>query len=284
MTEDKKIEYYRIIVSEPSEQNGESITHDLLETINDIHGSMIEFRKFVIEELTSIKREINTPKQKEDQHDRLVHLEKENKRLKDEIRTKEQVINKLMSGTDSSTKTNKPNEQSKGKPSPKPATKEKEYVEIVGDSMINGFEERGFCKNHRTKVRKPPGATSTDILDHIKPVLRRKPAKIIIHAGTNDITNGINYLKNVKTLVKMIGEESPSTKLCLSGVVKRFDIQSREHLVEDINKRLKNYCSQNKIDFIDNDNIGKKDLGIKKLHPNKKGLKILVNNFLKYLS
>ena len=38
------------------------------------------------------------------------------------------------------------------------------------------YEEKGFCKNHRTKVRNHSGATSTDI--HIKPVICRKPENL----------------------------------------------------------------------------------------------------------
>ena len=63
--------------------------------------------------------------------------------------------------------------------------------------MLNGIHERGTNKdeNIKAKIRKYPGASSIDILDHIKPSLRKAPEQIIIHAGTNDISN---YLKNVK--------------------------------------------------------------------------------------
>ena len=43
--------------------------------------------------------------------------------------------------------------------------------------------------------QKYPGASSTDILGHLKPSLQKAPEKIIIHAGTNDIYNNINYLR-----------------------------------------------------------------------------------------
>ena len=41
-----------------------------------------------------------------------------------------------------------------------------------------------------------PSTSSTDILDHIKPSLRKEQDQIIIHAGTNDLTNDHNYLNN----------------------------------------------------------------------------------------
>ena len=146
----------------------------------------------------------------------------------------------------------------------------KEYVEIVGDSMINGIEERGLAKNKRVKVRKHPGATSEDIIDHLKPVIRKKPSKIIIHAGTNDIKNGTNYLHNVKQITKMIKSELPKTKICFSGIVRRYDMIDGEKHVDEVNRRLLNYCKQEELDFLPNDNIGKNDLGKKLLHPNKR--------------
>ena len=68
--------------------------------------------------------------------------------------------------------------------------------------MVNGIQEKGMNKdsNMIIKIRKYPGVSSTDILDHIKPSLRKDPDQILIHAGTNNLTNDQNYLKNVKKI------------------------------------------------------------------------------------
>ena len=68
--------------------------------------------------------------------------------------------------------------------------------------MLNGIHERvkNNDENIKVKTRKCPGASSIDILDHIKHSLRKAPEQIIIHAATNDISNNTNYLKNVKKL------------------------------------------------------------------------------------
>ena len=42
------------------------------------------------------------------------------------------------------------------------------------------------------------GATSEDILTKIDDVLDEKPASLIVHVGTNDLTNEINLLSNAK--------------------------------------------------------------------------------------
>ena len=72
--------------------------------------------------------------------------------------------------------------------------------------MLNGIPEKELNKNAdiRIKIQKYPGASSIDILDHITPSLRKEPGQIVIHEGTNDLTNDHNYLNNVKKILKMI--------------------------------------------------------------------------------
>ena len=84
----------------------------------------------------------------------------------------------------------------------------KSHIEIIGDSMLNGIHERGINKDENIKVKigKYPGAPLIDILDHIKLSLRKAPEQIVIHGGTNDISNNTNYLKNVKKIVKLVKE------------------------------------------------------------------------------
>ena len=85
------------------------------------------------------------------------------------------------------------NQLSKAKP------EKKSHIEIIGDSLLNGIHERGMNEdeNIKVKIRKYPGASSVDILDHIKTTLRKAPEQIIIYAVTNDISNNTNYLNNV---------------------------------------------------------------------------------------
>ena len=106
---------------------------------------------------------------------------------------------------------------------------------------------------------------------------------IIVHAGTNDITNKINYLRNVKQMVKEVREESPNTQIVFSSVIQRFDIKDGPNLVTDVNVRLKNYCQQNNLSFINYDNITENFFGKKKLHPNNKGTSLFARNFLSFL-
>ena len=44
-----------------------------------------------------------------------------------------------------------------------------------------------MSKNSQVKIATFPGCTTQDMKDHIKPLLRRTPAELIIHVGTNSL-------------------------------------------------------------------------------------------------
>ena len=74
---------------------------------------------------------------------------------------------------------------------------------IVGDSMLAGIEEKRISGNRSVKVRIFPDATTHDICNYLKPLLKKNRDKIILHVGTNmvnetsrDISNEILSLKN----------------------------------------------------------------------------------------
>ena len=77
----------------------------------------------------------------------------------------------------------------------------KNTVLIVGDSMLNNIDERTLSKRYTTKVRCFRGSTVNDLHDYIKPLIRKKPDKIILVIGTNDIQNEsvADVLKGIKS-------------------------------------------------------------------------------------
>ena len=98
---------------------------------------------------------------------------------------------------------NSPNNTESRDVKPKTNKRKKIRVEILGDSMLNGFQEKRLNKNKdiNIKIRTYSDIrkySSTDILEHIRPSLRKEPDQIIIHAETNYLKNDHNYLNNVK--------------------------------------------------------------------------------------
>ena len=76
------------------------------------------------------------------------------------------------------------------------------------------------------------------MIDYIKPELRHKPDIVILHSGTNDITNDVNTVKKMKKLVKKIEENDGSTDIVISGLIKRFNHNAIDD-TERINEKLK---------------------------------------------
>ena len=64
----------------------------------------------------------------------------------------------------------------------------------LGDSMLNNINSCGLSKSKEVDVLNFPGTTSSDVLTKIDDMLNKKPTSLIVHVGTNDLTNYINLL------------------------------------------------------------------------------------------
>lgn len=159
----------------------------------------------------------------------------------------------------------------------------KKVVYLVGDSLLHGIHERGLTKKHSVKVKAHGGATTRDMIDHIKPVLRRQPDTIIVHCGTNDLTANVNTIEQMEEILKVAKQESSNTKIVISSVVTRADQAGMKKKVSKLNNKLKTFCNDNGIKLIDHSNINDECLATKRLHLNKRGDSFLANNFLKFI-
>ena len=106
------------------------------------------------------------------------------------------------------------------------------------------------------------------LLKDLNNLIKYQPESIRIHAaGTNDLTNGINMLNNAKKIVKELttklpkvkialsGLKLPKVKIAFSGLITRKERKNLHNNVTESNKRLRNYCRQKDIDYMDNSNI-----------------------------
>ena len=79
--------------------------------------------------------------------------------------------------------------------------------------MVNSTEVRD--EQHKS-VSYQSETSFIDMIDHLKPSLRKAPDKIIIHAGPNDIINNVNYSSNVKKIVKLVPETATTQNMKFS--------------------------------------------------------------------
>ena len=145
-------------------------------------------------------------------------------------------------------------------------------IEIIGDSHLNAIDPTGLSNKKNVIIRNHPNATTEDINSHIVPSLKKKRDVIIIHSGSNDLTNDIDTIQHMQSLVNKIRHKSANTKIAISSIFIRTDKNDLKQRVINLNAKLKSFCDDNLLDFIVHNNIDETCLGQKKLHLNKKGL------------
>ena len=92
---------------------------------------------------------------------------------------------------------------------------QKVIVIVVGDSLLNGINEKDFCKKHNVKVKNVPEGTT--LLDKTDRLVGQKPDYIIVYSGTKDITRGINTLNTVNTIDRKVKNSLLNTRLAFSS-------------------------------------------------------------------
>ena len=151
--------------------------------------------------------------------------------------------------------------------------------------MLNGIVDRGLSnREHKVWVKNHPGANTEDILDHLKPTLRRKPELVIIHSGTNDITDDKDTMLFLDKAIELVQKDSPNTEVAISLPIMRKDKEGRySKKLRDLKRKIQKHCTDKDIALIDNDNITQDGLGIKGLHLNRKGNSQLARNLKDFI-
>ena len=142
--------------------------------------------------------------------------------------------------------------------------------------------EIGISKNRNVKVRPQPGCTKENIEDYIEPILRKNPDAIIIHSGTNDITNDKPTKNEIKKVVKLIEDTNPNIEVIISGLIHREDREENDEIAS-INNQLESYCNSKNLLFVNNNNMESSCLAKDKLHLNKTGNSIFAKNIISIL-
>ena len=90
-------------------------------------------------------------------------------------------------------------------------------------------------------IRCFPGATTQNMHDYIKPTLKRKPDKVVIHVGTNDTKHreAPQIVESIDQLYEKIKTNSRDTDITLSELIIREDSATMKIKVLEVNRTRK---------------------------------------------
>ena len=102
--------------------------------------------------------------------------------------------------------------------------KVKEKVILVGDSIDSGAKGKHLSTDKSTTiVCDIPCATSDDMVHHTNIFAKKKPKKLIVHAGSNDIYSNIDTIGNYVKIHYYVKTNANETKLIFSQTCCRGD-------------------------------------------------------------
>ena len=116
----------------------------------------------------------------------------------------------------------------------------KKSIIIAGDSIVKHLQGRKMTKQHNVRVNSFPGATVEDMKDYVKPLLRRKCDKFIVHAGTNSlhIFEEREVAEQIVDLAQEISASHPDVQVVVSGLTTRTDKNNLKEKIPEVNKIL----------------------------------------------
>ena len=92
---------------------------------------------------------------------------------------------------------------------------------MTGDFILNGISQNCLNRAHNAKVTEFHGGTSDKIVEKLDDLIKDKRENLVIHIGTNDLTNNVNLLNNGKKILKKVSANAPSTNLAFSSIIVR---------------------------------------------------------------
>jgi lysophospholipase L1-like esterase len=145
---------------------------------------------------------------------------------------------------------------------------------FLGNSITDGGEWSEMFNDLKIKNRGISGDISAGVLNRLEEVIDRKPAKLFVMIGINDLANGTtpdSLVKNIFTIADQMREQSPNTRLFIQSLLPKnnfygkFDGHTkRGNDILVVNKCIQENASVHKYHFIDlfsyfKNNLGKLD-------------------------
>ena len=137
----------------------------------------------------------------------------------------------------------------------------KNDIIFVGNSITDGNEWNELFNDKRIKNRGISGDITAGVIHRIDEVAKRKPAKVFLMIGTNDLARNISpdsVMKNILLTTSYLRQQSPSTKLYVqsilpvNGIYGKFagHINKAQQIVA-VNAQLKEKATAYRYTYID---------------------------------
>ena len=101
---------------------------------------------------------------------------------------------------------------------------------FIGNSITDGGEWSELFKDLQIKNRGISGDITAGVLNRIDEVVKRKPAKVFLMIGVNDLARGISadsVVKNILLIASYLRQETPSTRLFIQSILPVNDFYNK---------------------------------------------------------
>jgi len=168
---------------------------------------------------------------------------------------------------------------------------------MLGDSLTDGILWNELFDNNEKIINRGIGGNKTsDILERLGEITNRKPKKIFLMIGINDLANNEsnNLINNYNEIIKEIKSESKGTEIYIQSILPiNNEIKYLKISNEDIintNHELKKIAEENNLNYIDlynkflKNDLLDSDLTIDGVHLNANGYKIWKSEIDEYIN
>ena len=137
----------------------------------------------------------------------------------------------------------------------------KHDIIFVGNSITDGNEWSEWFGNSRLKNRGISGDISAGVIHRIHEIANRKPEKVFLMIGVNDLARKIkpdSIVKNILLIANYLRQQSPATRLYIQSILPVSDAYNMFALhtnkgkeIKQINAQLRDSARNHRYSFID---------------------------------
>jgi hexosaminidase len=166
----------------------------------------------------------------------------------------------------------------------------KEEIIFLGNSITDGSEWAQLFNDLRMKNHGISGDVTAGVLHRLNVVTNRKPAKIFLLIGTNDLARGViadSVLKNMLLIADYVKKQSPKTKLYVQSILPVNEVYGKftghtknTELIRKVNEQLKANAAAHQYQYVDLHSAFSNENGKLKPELSNDGLHLMGNAYL----